>query len=67
MASGDFCRSPDLANAACVLDHKEEIKIPLTITQHPYLPQQRRKQAVTADNRLLALQSAHTLNFVNND
>jgi hypothetical protein len=31
--------------------------------EHPYLPQQLRKQAVTADNRLLALQSAHTLNF----
>jgi|CZKS01.1.fsa_nt_gi hypothetical protein len=33
-----------------------------SLLERPYLPQQLLKQAVTADNRLLALQSAHTLN-----
>jgi hypothetical protein len=51
-------------------DHDATIKTPLGMTpflERPYLPQQLLKQAVTADNRLLALQSAHTLNFVKSD
>jgi hypothetical protein len=58
--------SRDVASADCVPDHEGTIKTPLRMTlslEHPYLPQQLRKQAVAADNRLLALQSAHTLNF----
>jgi regulator of protease activity HflC (stomatin/prohibitin superfamily) len=56
--------SRDVASAACAPDHEWTIKTPLRTTlylEHPYLPQQLLKQAVTADNRLRALQSAHTL------